>query len=263
MQQRITSQRQRDYLIRLHLPPGEPPPAGHPLVWLLDAPTTWAPMQQALNAADGPGVAVAGIDWDVDGAVEPGLRRRDFTLPALHPVPPPRGSAHDWGADGDCAAFLDFLTGDLQPKLLGELPVDPARQTLAGHSLSGLFVLEALLDRPGRFARYVAASPSIWWDGARIVEDARDAHWDGARPRVLLTVGSEEQAVGPEKPPEVAGGDEPAMLGDPHMVDNASAFAGLLRRRGVDCEFRLFEGEGHGSVLAPAMAAALAFAAAD
>lgn len=263
MQQRITSQRQRDYLVRLHLPPGEPPPAGHPLVWLLDAPTTWAPMQQALNDAGGPDVVVAGIDWDVDGAVEPGLRRRDFTRPALHPVPPPRGSERDWGEDGDCGAFLDFLTGELQPKLLDELPVDPARQTLAGHSLSGLFVLQALLERPDRFAGYVAASPSIWWDGARIVGDARAAHWRDARPRVLLTVGSDEQAVGPEKPPEVAGRDEAALLGEPHMVDNASAFAELLRGRGVDCEFRLFEGEGHGSVLAPAMAAALAFALGD
>ena len=49
MQERITSQRKRDYLIQLHVPQGDPPRTGYPLVWLLDAPTTWAPMQQALR----------------------------------------------------------------------------------------------------------------------------------------------------------------------------------------------------------------------
>ncbi len=261
MHERMISARGRAYDIRLHVPPGEAPPGGYPVIWLLDAPTTWAPLQQALHEHGPDDVAVIGIDWDGAGGVDPNLRRRDFTQPARHEVPPPRGSADAWSEDGDCDAFLEFLTGQLQPHYLQALPLDADRQALAGHSLSGLFVLQALMSRPRSFPRYIAVSPSIWWDRKWIVEDACGADWSAAQgTRVLIGVGSQEQVAGPEKPPTVAGEDAAAMLGEPHMVDNASEFAALLRERGIACDFRLFEGETHHSVLAPAMAAALAFA---
>lgn len=256
----ISGARGRDYTIHLHCPDGDPPAGGYPLVWLLDAPTTWAPMQQALHER-GHAAVVVGIGWDAEGPVDPNLRRRDFTRPARHDVPPPRGSDGDWREDGDAEAFFGFVTGTLQPRYLAQLPVDRSRQTLAGHSLSGLFVLQALMARPRQFARYVAASPSIWWDGARLLDDARGADWDAVRAaQVLVTVGSQEQAAGPEKPPEVAGQDEAATLGEPRMVANARLLAELLREHGVDCAFDLFQGESHHSVLPVAMAAALEFA---
>lgn len=261
MHERMTSDRQRDYAIQLHLPPGDPPASGHRLIWLLDTPTTWAPMQQALHEAGENGVVVIGIGWDEAGGVDPNLRRRDFTRPARHPVPPPRGSSAEWCEDGDTEAFLAFLTGTLQPHYLDALPLDARCQTLVGHSLSGLFVLQTLMARPDLFQRYVAASPSVWWDHSRILDDAARIDWPPAHEaQVLISVGSGEQAIGPEKPPEIAGLGAAALLGEPHMVDNAAAFAALLSGRGVTCEFRLFEGETHGSVLPAAMAAALAFA---
>ena len=63
MQERITSQRKRDYLIQLHVPQGDPPRNGYPLAWLLDAPTTWAPMQQALGESGGPHDDAATTRW--------------------------------------------------------------------------------------------------------------------------------------------------------------------------------------------------------
>lgn len=248
MLERITSAEQRDYAIQLHMPQGDPPEGGHALIWLLDTPTTWAPMQQALHEHGEEGVAVIGIGWDQDGGVDQDLRRRDFTRPD----------------DGDADTFLEFLTDTLQPHYLAALPVDPARQTLVGHSLSGLFVLHALMARPDRFQRYVAASPSIWWDRARILDEAKAAVWTAAgRARVLVSVGSEEQVAGPEKPTGIDGEDDAAMLGEQHMVDNAGAFAELLRARGVAAELRVLEGETHKSVIPAAMAAALEFARAD
>jgi len=252
MHERMRSARQRDYAIRLHMPQGDPPRRGHALVWLLDTPTTWAPMQQALHEHGGDGVAVIGIGWDQDGGVDQNLRQRDFTRP-------PRQTASR--ADGDADAFLEFITGTLQPHYLAALPVDPGRQTLVGHSLSGLFVLHALMARPDRFQRYVAASPSIWWDRARILGEAQHADWTAAgSARVLVSVGSEEQVAGPEKPTEVDGEDDAAMLGEQHMVDNAGAFAELLRASGVAAELRVLEGETHKSVIPAAMAVALEFA---
>ncbi len=261
MHERMTSAQQRDYGIRLHVPQGDPPAGGYPVVWLLDTPTTWAPMQQALHEHGEGGVVVIGIGWNDEGGVDPNLRRHDFTLPARHPIPPPRGSADEWREDGDSDAFLAFLAEELQPHYLEALPLDAARQTLIGHSLSGLFVLNALIARPRRFQRYVAASPSIWWDASRVMDDADAVDWSAANAaRVMISVGSQEQVAGPEKPAMVAGEAQAAVLGEQHMVDNASAFADLLRRHGVDCEFHLFEGETHHSVLPAAMAAALSFA---
>lgn len=264
MHELISRDPHRNHTIHLHQPQGEPPGRGHALIWLLDSPTTWAPMQQALHEHGEGGVVVVGIGWDEDGGVDPNLRRRDFTRPARHEAPPPRGEPDGWREDGDADAFRAFLLDTLQPRYLDALGVDPARQTLVGHSLSGLFVLQTLMTRPDRFQRFVAASPSLWWDRERILADAQHADWTAAQAaRVLITVGSEEQVAGPEKPPQVAGKRAAAMLGEQHMVDNASAFAALLQRRRVACGFRLFEGETHGSVIPAAMATALAFARAD
>lgn len=247
-----------DHALQFHIPHAEPPPGGFPLVWLLDAPTTWAPMRHALDeSGSADSIAVVGIGWEAEGPVDQGRRRRDFTLPAASEVPGPRGGG-EWGHDGDCGGFLELLAGTLQPRAVDMLPVDPRRQVLVGHSLSGLFALHALMTGAGTFAGYVAASPSIWWDDARILDAARSADWShAAGARVLVTVGSEEQRVGPERPASVAGEDAAATLGEPHMVDNASLFAELLRSRGLDCRFELFEGEGHGTVLPFAMAAAV------
>ena len=87
----------------------------------------------------------------------------------------------------------------------------------------------------------------------------RSDPFDAGDARVLVTVGSEEQVAGPEKPPEIDGEADAAMLGEPHMVDYASGFARSLRKRGVDCRFELIEGETHTSVIPPAMARALRF----
>ncbi|MDQ3206803.1 MAG: alpha/beta hydrolase-fold protein [Pseudomonadota bacterium] len=262
MQEPFTSSKGRGYRVRAHVPDAAPPDAGYPLVWLLDAPTTWAPMQQALHGQEDSAV-VLGIDWEIDGKLPPGLRRRDFTSPALHEVPPPRGPAERWDEDGDADAFLEFILQTLQPHYLDRLPVNRRRQTLAGHSLSGLFVLQVLLRRPDAFAGFVAASPSIWWDGKRIMNDAKGRSTPPATvARVLLTVGSDEQVAGPEKPPEVEGEDAAAVLGEPHMVDYAAEFSEQLRAAGVDCRFQVFEGETHHSVVPASMAAALEFACA-
>lgn len=243
----------RRYRIRVHVPAGEAPGAGWPLVWLLDGPTTWAPMQQALHEDGGGDVAVIGIEWDHDGAVDQALRRRDFTWP-----PDPDGLA----VDG--AAFMALLCERLQPRYLQALPVDPARQTLSGHSLSGQFVLQVLMRRPHAFAGFAAASPSVWWQDERLLAQAQAADWARAATgtRVLVTVGSAEQTAGPEKPEAVADG-EPALLGHTHMVDNAALFAETLRTRGIDCDFRIIEGENHRSVVPAAMAAVLRFARGD
>lgn len=240
---------QRGYRVRTHVPSGEAPAAGWPLIWLLDAPTTWAPMQQAVHEDGADNVVVIGIDWDHDGPMDQALRRRDFTWP-----PDPDGQQVD--AD----AFLSLLCDQLQPHYLCALPADATCQTLAGHSLSGLFVLQTLLRRPKTFAAFAAASPSLWWQDECIQAQAKSHDWhDASNQRVLISVGSAEQTAGPERPDPV-GDEAPIVLSSTHMLDNAASFTELLRERGVACDFHIIEGEGHRSVIPAAMAATLAFA---
>ncbi|MBS7455549.1 alpha/beta hydrolase [Coralloluteibacterium stylophorae] len=254
-----TSARGRDYEIRLHLPQAAAPEAGFAAIWLLDANTDWAAMQQALREDGAADVAIVGVGWPVEGK-DQDLRRRDFTLPARHAPPAPHGGG-EWHVDGDCDAFLAFLVDELRPALLRAHPLDPARQVLLGHSLGGLFALHTLMRRPRAFAGVVAASPSIWWDQAAIL-DAAEAHdWSRAQAtRLALLVGAEEQTAGPEKPPEIEGEARAATLGMRHMVDNAAALAALLQARGIAPGFGVLEGETHASVVVPAAQAALAMA---
>ncbi|NEU03207.1 ferri-bacillibactin esterase BesA, partial [Escherichia coli] len=42
--------------------------------------------------------------------------------------------------------------------------IDKKRQTIFGHSLGGLFVLQVLLTKPDAFQTYIAGSPSIHWN---------------------------------------------------------------------------------------------------
>lgn len=256
MQDSWTSADGHRYRVQRHEPDGDPPAGGHPLIWLLDAPTTWAPMQQAL-AATGLPALVVGIDWDHPGGVERRRRFRDFTRAPRVPDTDP-----DAGEAGGAGAFLDFLLGTLRPALLPTLAADPRRQTLLGHSLSGLFVLDALLRRPGAFDRHVALSPSLWWDEARLLDAVESADAAAlAQARVFLRVGQGEQAAGPEKPAEIDG--EPALLGERHMVANAQRFADALQAQGAHCDHDVVPDAGHHAVLPATMADALRFACAQ
>lgn len=64
---------------------------------------------------------------------------------------------------GGASRFLDFFEKELIPFVEAKYRTAPFR-VLAGHSLGGLFVLTALVERPGLFGASIAASPSLAWD---------------------------------------------------------------------------------------------------
>jgi predicted alpha/beta superfamily hydrolase len=100
------------------------------------------------------------------------------------------------GADPDGRTVAP--RGPDRPRRLGAggLPLanphgaDPARAALMGHSMSGQFVLEARA-RSAPFARFVAVSPSIWWNPAVIETQPPQRRSD-----LFLAVGAEEEAPG-------------------------------------------------------------------
>lgn len=224
-----------------------------PVIWLLDAPMTWPPLHQAMED-DLPAVTVVAIDWHGEGPVDRRLRFRDFTTPPARPDDDP-DAVDAGGAD----PFRSFLLDTLRPALADSLPADAPHHCLLGHSLSGLFVLDTLLARPDAFDRYIALSPSLWWDEAAILERAHAADpLEGTR--VFMRAGLGEQTAGPEKPASVDGPRDAVTLGGRHMVGNMQAFAATFDARGIACDHDVLPDIGHHEMLAAAMPDALRFA---
>lgn len=100
--------------------------------------------------------------------VENTQRRRDMTGPtrigsdsAIAPVV------------GGSAAFRRFWKEELIPEIERRYRVTRDR-AIIGESLAGLFIVETLLVEPGLFRRYIALSPSLWWNDDALLRTAPD-----------------------------------------------------------------------------------------
>lgn len=97
---------------------------------------------------------------------------------------------------GGSRNLLAFITQELAPWIEHRYTTAPYR-ILIGHSLGGLFVLDALMHQPESFRAYVALSPSLWWDDHRYVDTVEAglsrARLDGTA--LYMTTGSREPAA--------------------------------------------------------------------
>lgn len=196
-------------------------------------------------------------------------RNFDLTPPAARYDMPERPNGRPWPKMGGGNMFLDTIERDIKPFVRRHYPVDPEREALFGHSFGGMMVLHALFNRNDGYTAYIAASPSIWFNGQSIMRDAQaylTRTHGGDRPDVSLriSVGGNEQTIGAW---EKAGGrnisQRAAWLASNRMVDNARELAELIRARGgdrINLQFDVIDGEGHGSVVPAAVYRALLFA---
>ncbi len=250
----------RDYRICISVPKTPPPAAGFPILYLLDGDTAFAPaalfaQQWRTNGpAIGihPGIVVGIVHKKTDADKNP--RVSDFTPPA-----PDLSNTGDFSdaPQGGADRFLDFIENELKPLLASELPIDAKRQTLFGHSYGGLFTLHVLFNRPTAFQRYVAASPSVWWNNRHILTE-RDAFLRSSFPALLkasavpalvLSVGDLEQTPLPHHHQR----KRAAMVSERRQVDNARELAASLNAAGLKTRLYVFENENHGSSRVPAI----------
>jgi uncharacterized protein len=95
---------------------------------------------------------------------------------------------------GGAGKFLDFFEKELIPYVDGAYRTAPYR-IFAGHSLGGLFALDALVERTGLFNATIAASPSLSWDDDVIL--GRTANFLGSRKELrhtlFVTMANEEE----------------------------------------------------------------------
>lgn len=254
----IAGQRRRIFVA---LPPEPAPQQGYPVLYALDGNASFPLLAQlARNRAARPDGArastpvVVGLGYATDAPYDMQGRTDDYTLAA---IPGPTPGASRSGAD----RFLAFIEHDVQPWLARQLPIDPQRQILFGHSYGGLLTLYALFTRSRMFQNYVAASPSIWW-GDRAILPFRDHFVRQASPLeppvgLLITAGSLEEGV-PNADPERARRQQARK-----QVGSARALTQSLQGvQGLRAEFRLLEGEDHGSLVLPSAALAVSIACA-
>lgn len=257
----VSSSTGRTYHIQVFVPSTPPPPAGYPILYLLDGNATYPVAATLLQLAEhrvnpgslAPGIVV-GIGYPGDAPIDLRARAEDYTPPA-----PDLSATGDTSGNpqGGADRFLDFIEKELKPLIADAFPINPARQTIFGHSYGGLLVLHTLFTRPSAFQRYVAASPSIWWNKRYILTEKTS--WlkthrpTSTPPRVVITVGSLEQT--PSKDPRLA--SRANLVLARRQLDNARELAADLAVHGVSTEFFLLEGNDHGESRTPALVHAL------
>jgi predicted alpha/beta superfamily hydrolase len=204
------------YRVMVYVPPSLDLGRPQPVVYVLDGSYYFgaAVDEVAVNKLAGIVVAV-GYPTDDHDEVQ---RRRTFDLSL------PNAKADPKYGGGD--AFLRVLDEEVKPLVAARYPVDPARQSLYGHSLGGLMVLRELFRNPSAYSTYIACSPSIWWDGRAVLGDeaafARRAKAGEVHLRLLVTSAGDEQYHG----------TDPATLAKTQkgvrMIDNATELAARL-----------------------------------
>lgn len=131
--------------------------------------------------------------------------------------------------------FLEALATEIVPFIDRHYRTDPGERVLVGHSYGGLFAVWTLLTHPGLFHRYVAVSPSLWYDDHLVtrLEDTFAADHDALPARLYLCVGSREHD------------SERSMVADlRHLAERLES----RRYRGLALEARVLEDETHNSV---------------
>ncbi len=125
---------------------------------------------------------------------------------------------------GNADQVLKFIEKELTPY------IDSKYRTLdykilAGHSIGGLFIINAALKKPTLFNNYIAISPALWWEENAINTVAKNIYESKSSIKTNVYVSlANEKGMGVEK---------------------------FLKLVGTEFQFKQFENENHNSVGAP------------
>jgi predicted alpha/beta superfamily hydrolase len=175
--------------LTIWLPPSyESSDATYPVIYVLDAPMTFAFAAQGALITNFdeamPEVLVVGVGEPLTSAYQWGSNRaRDY---APRPVP-------DDPASGQAGTFFDALQQEIVPFVDGQYRTDPTDRILWGHSLGGAFAVYALLERGGLFQRVIATSPAAYEQGVQLLNpDAWPEAGASVRANLFTSIGSQD-----------------------------------------------------------------------
>ncbi|MCF2829193.1 MULTISPECIES: alpha/beta hydrolase [unclassified Pseudoalteromonas] len=128
---------------------------------------------------------------------------------------------------GGAEMLLQFIDKELIPYVDKHYRTSGYR-ALAGHSFGGLFATYALLEKPDLFNGVMLASPSLWWDKERLLND-------------LLAKALINKCI------YISMADESAIITQPFQRLNDA----WRKPNGIDFKAQHFSGESHMSVVYP------------
>lgn len=157
----------------------------YPVVYLLDGG----------QAQDFPRYAMLARQGAADGVVRPVIvvgvasqdRQNELTEHARD-----RRIVQRWPSHGQSDRFRRFLAEEVKPWVEANYRTS-GDDAVLGESAAALFIVESFLKQPTLFDRYLAVSPSLWWDREALSKAAAGllaAHPAGER-QLLLTIGDE------------------------------------------------------------------------
>lgn len=258
------------YRIFLFIPKAEPPAGGWPLLVTTDGNATF-PFAFASLVTQAPYPTGTNVDWGVVAAIgypcdEPydAFRRAwDLGPPPIKSYPP----YFEGGPPvriGGTSQLVDFIEHRLFPWLDEMTRIDQTRRSLFGHSFGGLFTLYTLFERPGLFTKWIAASPTIYWEESEILNnEAARKPIVGAPVLLHLSAGEFE---GERLAPFQYRNEDAASRIEKRKSERTLALAQEMADRlndpeaGIYTQFELFAGQTHMSVLGPAVNRAVGIA---
>ena len=241
---------QQEYKIFIALPEeGFNPEKRYPVLYLLDATALFGCVTEIVRLMqvrdELPEMLIVGVAYPYETYKETlGPRARDFTPTIdeswLNKIVKTRPYVVNHGTGG-ADKFLQFIRDELIPFIEANYHVDGQDRTIAGGSFSGLFALYTLFQHPDTFNRYIAVSPSLWWDNG-----------------VLFNLESEFAKNGDELPVEVF--ISMGSLEDEDTIEDVKRLAERLKDRddkGFEIRTCIFEDETHLSGVAGALSRGL------
>jgi len=166
-------------------------------------------------------------------------RRHDLTTPSSLPA-----DLKLLPTSGGAESYRTFLLRELRPWVENRYATS-GHSAIIGESLAGLFVLETLLRAPSSFDDYIAVSPSLWWRGGALANEAKSLlrHGTFAGRRIMI-------AFDDPAPPADAAKKERAQQ------DAIAAAFDAVKPSGLEYWF-IRPGEGHATIYHPAALEAL------
>lgn len=197
-----------------------------------------------------PGLTLVGIGYDTPLRFDRSARSLDYTPPRNENDPQPDPQRPERMVGG-ASLFVERLISELMPQAEAQLPYAVGGRAIWGHSLAGMCVLHTLFTQPGHFERYVAVSPSLWWEDKLLLKREADIAPDAlGKAEILVMLGDSERRSSPEGPHW----DGPA----PHTLEMIRR---LGERPGISITHTIFAGAGHAATLPASLKPALEFAA--
>ncbi|MDF7662098.1 alpha/beta hydrolase [Erwiniaceae bacterium L1_54_6] len=236
---------QRHYKVWTGIPNKAPPKAGYPVLYMLDGNAVMDRLSDSLLekvSAGSPPVLVV-IGYQTNLPFDLNARAYDYTPAVTNDNGEPRRDGHGRSGGGSLA-FRHLLEETIAPQAEQQLPVDPLKRGLWGHSYGGLFVLDTYLSSPF-FTFYYSASPSLGRDNFHLLNEMRSTNKDRfSHKQLVLMEGNGDSRQDPNTGPS-------------EVLRAVRDTVSSLRASGVAATWALFPGLTHGAMFTPSFQSAL------